>query len=144
MSTVTIARKTANVMEVAKVAKEIANMEDTVMLAQLTSVITHVPNVKKTTDSVIENMAATGAQFVPTVSKIATVEIDVLKITTGTAETTTTTTTLNSSLITFLASQSFSLSYSVHLFDKMIRIRNVPCPNLVCILIQCSRHFFRA
>ena len=88
MSTVTYARKTVNVMEVAEVVKEIANVEDTVMLAQLTAAITHVPNVKQAADSVTENVAAArrtaaGAQFVPTVSKIATVEIDVLKITTG-------------------------------------------------------------
>ena len=82
--TVTNARETVNVMDFAEVVKEIANVEDTVMLAQLTAAVTHVPNVKQTADSVTENVAAVrrtaGAQFVPTV------EIDVLKKTTGTVE----------------------------------------------------------
>ena len=93
VSTVTNARKTANVMEVAEVVKKIANVEDTVMLAQLTAAVIHVPDVKETADSVTENAAAArrtaaGAQIVPTVSETATVEVDVLKKTTGTAETT--------------------------------------------------------
>ena len=79
-------------MEVAEVVKEIANVEDTVMLSQLTPALTHVPDVEETADSVTENAAAArrtaGAHFFPTVSETATVEIDVLKITTGTTETT--------------------------------------------------------
>ena len=88
--TVTNARETVNVMDFAEVVKEIANVEDTVMLAQLTAAVTHVPNVKQTAESVTENVAAVrrtaGDQFVPTVSKVAAVEIDVLKKTTGTVE----------------------------------------------------------
>ena len=43
VSTVTNARKTVNVMEVAEVVKEIANVEDTVMLAQPYHHMSYVP-----------------------------------------------------------------------------------------------------